>query len=90
MLEKEEIIVLSKCDLLDAEMVADLKSQIEKKTKKQVFPISAPIGEGLEALQNELIKFIIPEEIAIPKPDERVVIDLRDKKDDNDFVVTPE
>jgi len=90
MLEKEEIIVLSKCDLLDHDMVADLKSQIEKKTGKQVFPISAPIGEWLEELQNELIKFIIPEEISIPKPEERVIIDLRDKKDDNDFVVTPE
>lgn len=90
LLEKEEIIVLAKCDLLDPEMVEDLKSQIEKKTKKKVFPISAPIGEGLEALQNELIKFILPAEIAIPKPDERVIIDLRNKKDDNDFVVTHE
>jgi len=45
MLEKEEIIVLSKTDLLDADMVEDLKSQIEKKTGKKVFPISAPIGE---------------------------------------------
>lgn len=90
LLEKEEIIVLAKCDLLDPDMVEDLKSQIEKKTGKKVFPISAPIGEGLEALQNELIKYIIPEEISIPKPDERVIIDLRDKKDDNDFVVTPE
>lgn len=90
MLEKEEIIVLSKTDLLDADMVEDLKSQIEKKTGKKVFPISAPIGEGLEELQNELIKYILPAELEIPKSDERVIIDLRDKKDDNDFVVTPE
>jgi selenocysteine-specific translation elongation factor len=90
MLEKEEIIVLSKTDLLDADMVEDLKSQIEKKTGKKVFPISAPIGEGLAELQDELIKHIIQEEISVPKPDERVIIDLRDKKDDNDFVVTPE
>lgn len=90
MLEKEEIIVLSKTDLLDADMVEDLKSQIEKKTGKKVFPISAPIGEWLEELQNELIKHIIQKEISVPKPDERVIIDLRDKKDDNDFVVTPE
>lgn len=90
MLEKEEIIVLSKTDLLDADMVEDLKSQLEKKTGKKVFPISAPIGDGLAELQDELIKHIIKEELNVPKPDERVIIDLRDKKDDNDFVVTPE
>ena len=90
MIEKEEIIVLSKCDLLDADMVEDLKSQLEKKTGKKVFPISAPIGEGLEKLQNELIKHVIPAVLHIPKSDERVIIDLRNKKDDNDFIVTPE
>ncbi len=90
MLEKEEIIVLSKTDLLDADMVEDLKSQIEKKTGKKVSPISAPIGEGLESLQNELIKHVIPSVLEVPKSDERVIIDLRDKKDDNDFIVTPE
>jgi GTPase len=92
MLEKKEIIVLSKCDLLDADMVEDLKSQIEKKTGKKVFPISAPIWEGLEELQNELIQHIAPLIKGESKGDwnERVIIDLRDKKDDNDFVVTPE
>lgn len=45
LLEKEEIIVLSKCDLLDADMVEDLKKQLHKKTKKKIYAISAPTGE---------------------------------------------
>ncbi len=89
MLEKVEVIVLAKCDLLDSDMVEDLKSQIEKKTGKKVFPISAPIGEGLEALQDELIKHItkVSSEVKI---DEKTIIDLHDRRDDNEYVVTPE
>lgn len=90
MLGKEEIIVLSKCDLLDPDMVDDLRSQLEKKTGKKVFPISAPIGEGLTELQDELLKYIIPEEVPEVKTDERTIIDLRNEKDPNDFVITDE
>ena len=90
LLEKEEIIVLSKCDLLDDDMVADLKKQIEKKTKKKVFAISAPIGVGLEELQNEMLSYIPPEE-AIEISDEKpIIIELANKKDPNDFTITYE
>ncbi len=41
-------------------------------------------------LQNEMIKYILPEELQIPKHDDRILIDLKNKKDDNDFIVTPE
>lgn len=88
LLEKEEIIVLSKCDLLDPEMVEDLKKQLEKKTKKKIYPISAPIGEWLEELQNALIKYIPKEKIEVV-PD-NVIIDLRNNSDPNDFTVTDE
>lgn len=88
LLEKQEIIVLSKCDLLDEDMVADLKKQIEKKTGKKVFPISAPIGMGIEDLQNEMLKYIpVAKEII---EEAEVVIDLANKKDPNDFIVTHE
>ena len=90
LLKKEEIIVLTKCDLLDADMVEDLKSQIEKKTGEKVFPISAPIGDGLEALQNKLIEYILPEEVAPVKIEERTIIDLHNKKDPNDFTIVDE
>jgi predicted GTPase len=69
-------------------MVADLKKQLEKKTGKKVFPISAPIGMGIEDLQNEMLKYLpVAEEIV---EEESVVIDLANKKDPNDFVVTHE
>lgn len=88
LLEKEEIIVLSKCDLLDDEMVADLKKQLEKKTKKKVFAISAPIGEGIEALQNAMLSYVpLVEKVEEPEK-EAVLIDLKNKKDPNDFIVT--
>ena len=90
MLKKEEIIVLSKIDLLDKDMVADLKGQIEKKTGKKVFPISAPIGVGLEDLQNELIKYIVIEDTNEVKVDEHAIIDLHMNMNANDFVVTNE
>lgn len=89
LLKKEEIIVLTKCDLLDAEMIADLVSQIEKKTKKKVFPISAPIGDGLKELQDELILHK-PQEIIEPESEERVIIDLVKEKDPNEFSLTHE
>lgn len=37
-----------------------------------------------------MIKYILPEELQIPKHDDRILIDLKNKKDDNDFIVTPE
>lgn len=89
LLKKEEIIVLTKCDLLDPEMVADLVSQIEKKTKKKVFPISAPIGDWLKELQDELIRHK-PQEIIEPETKERVIIDLVKEKDPNDFSIAHE
>ncbi len=90
LLEKEEIIVVSKIDILDTDMTADLVKQIKKKTGKKVFPISAPIGEGLQDLQDELIQHVILEETQLPKIDERVIIDLRNASDPNDFTLVSE
>lgn len=91
LLKKKEIIVLSKCDLLDEEMIQDLKSQIEKKTKKKVFAISAPIWEWLEELQNELLQLIKEKApVKTKKKEDRVIIDLHSQKDPNDFAIISE
>ena len=46
LLEKEEIIVLSKADLLDSEMKEHIVSEFKKKhTDKKIFVISAATGE---------------------------------------------
>lgn len=82
--------MLSKCDLLDDDMVADLKKQLEKKTKKKVFPISAPIGIGIAELQNEMLSYIPAEEVLEESDEKPVIIDLKNKKDPNDFTVTCE
>lgn len=69
-------------------MVADLKKQLEKKTGKKVFPISAPIGLGLAELQNEMLSYTPPEEVIEVTDEKPVMIDLSNKKDPNDFTVT--
>jgi hypothetical protein len=69
-------------------MVEDLKKQLEKKTKKKIYPISAPIWEGIEELQNALIKYIPKEEV--PVAPDNVVIDLRQNSDPNDFKIVDE
>ena len=46
LLEKEEIIVLSKADLLDSEMKEHIVSEFRKKySNKTIFVISAATGE---------------------------------------------
>lgn len=91
MLVKKEIIVLTKCDLLDDEMVEDLIAQLERKTGKKVYPISAPIGEGLIDLQNAMLEYAPKIEKTLPETDDApVVIDIVHEKDPNEFEVTEE
>ncbi len=54
--EKQEVIVLSKSDLLDTEMKDHILEEFNKKyTDKTVFCISAATGEGVEELIDYLI-----------------------------------
>jgi hypothetical protein len=54
-----------------------------------VFPISAPIGDGLGELQDELIRHI-PKEVVEAPSKEKVIIDLAQEKDPNEFTITYE
>ena len=54
--DKTEVIALSKADLLDAKKRAKLAKALEKETGAKVFPISAPLGEGMEPLLDALIE----------------------------------
>ncbi|GAA3896452.1 GTPase ObgE [Sphingomonas limnosediminicola] len=54
--EKSEIIALSKADLLDENQRAKLVKTLEKETGAHVFPISAPIDEGMEPLLDAVIE----------------------------------
>ena len=54
--EKPEVIALTKTDLLEDKQRKKLVKALEKETGATVFPISAPLGEGMEPLLDALIQ----------------------------------
>jgi GTP-binding protein len=54
--DKPEIIGLTKSDLLDEKQRSKSVRALEKATSAQVFPISAPLDEGLEPLLDAVIE----------------------------------
>jgi GTPase len=54
--EKSEIVALTKADLLDGKQRAKAVKALEKASAAKVFPISAPLGEGVEALLDSIIQ----------------------------------
>ena len=54
--DKPEIIALSKADLVDDKRRAKAAKALEKASGAQVFPVSAPLEEGLEPLLDALIE----------------------------------
>jgi GTP-binding protein len=54
--DKPEIIALSKADLLDAKQRSKVVKALEKATGEPVFPISAPLDEGIQPLLDALIE----------------------------------
>jgi GTP-binding protein len=54
--EKAEIIALTKADLLNDKQRSKLIKALEKESRAKVFPISAPLGEGMEPLLDTIIE----------------------------------
>ncbi len=54
--EKDEVIALTKSDLLDEKARAKLVKRLEKETGKTVYPISAPLDEGVDPLLDAMIE----------------------------------
>ena len=54
--DKPEVIALSKADLLNEKSRSKLLKALEKATGARVFPISAPINEGIEPLLDKLVE----------------------------------
>jgi len=52
---KSEIIALSKADLLDEKDRARLLRKLEKASGATVFPVSAPLNEGMEPLLDRIV-----------------------------------
>jgi GTP-binding protein len=54
--EKPEVIALTKADLLDDKQRGKLVKALEKATRARVYPISAPLEEGMEPLLDAIIE----------------------------------
>ena len=54
--DKPEIIALTKADLLDSKQRDKLVKAFAKQTSATIFPISAPLGEGLEPVLDAIIE----------------------------------
>ncbi len=52
---KPEIVALSRSDLVDAKQLTKVKKALDKATGADAIPISAPTGEGIEALLNAIV-----------------------------------
>ncbi len=53
---KSELIALTKADLIDEKRRLKLVNQLEKEAQAKVFPVSAPLDEGMEPLLDAIIE----------------------------------
>ena len=58
MLDKDRIIVVSKCDMLDDELESELKVELEKNLEEEFILISSISQKGLITLKDELWKML--------------------------------
>ena len=54
--DKSELIALTKADLIDDKKRSKLVKELEEETKAKVFPVSAPLDEGMEPLLDAIIE----------------------------------
>jgi GTP-binding protein len=54
--DKSEVIALTKSDLIDSKQRSKVLKALEKKSGARVFPISAPLEEGMEPLLDAVIE----------------------------------
>jgi GTP-binding protein len=65
--DKPEVIALTKADLLDGKQRAKLVKALEKETAATVFPISAPLEEGMGPLLDAMIERLAGDEGTVPE-----------------------
>jgi GTP-binding protein len=65
---KPEIVALTKADMLDDRQRARLAKALEKQTGAPVFPISAPLDEGLQPLLDCVIERLGTDTRTAPEP----------------------
>lgn len=85
LIKKEEIIVFSKADLLDEEMLEHIVIEFEKKYKgKKIFVISAATWKWIEELKDYLIKNYAKEQV-VDEEQNFKEIKIYDLKEDQDI-----
>ena len=87
--DKEQIIVLNKMDLPQAQDNLD-KIKAEFKDKYEIFEVSAATGKGLDELKKYAYEKLLQIEEEIKFVDEELVDDFLDKKEKDTIVVTKE
>jgi GTP-binding protein len=68
--DKSEVVALSRSDLVDEERLAELKAELREATGSTPVAISAPLGEGVEALLDQLIEKLGAEAELVEEADE--------------------
>jgi GTP-binding protein len=63
---KTEIVALTKADMLDGEMLADVSSAVQEAAGSKPFPVSAPLEEGIEPLLDAVIR-----DLSVAREEER-------------------
>ncbi|HEX6072690.1 MAG TPA: GTPase ObgE, partial [Sphingomicrobium sp.] len=53
---KPEVVALTKSDLIDARRLKEVARAVERAAGSRPIPVSAPLGEGLEALLDAMIE----------------------------------
>ncbi|MDD2487826.1 MAG: GTPase ObgE [Candidatus Gracilibacteria bacterium] len=80
--KKEEIVVFSKADLFDSEMIEYIKKEFKNKTKvKNIFVISAPANIGVAELKDYLIDNFCNEKEAIVAQEKGETVKFYDLKE---------
>jgi GTP-binding protein len=54
--DKAEVLALSRCDLVEAERLEEIRAALEKAAGTPPFPISAPLGEGMGSLLDHIVE----------------------------------
>jgi len=62
--DKPELIALSRADLVEEDRLAEIRTELEAAAGQRAYPVSAPLGEGVEPLLDALIEQLAPAEQA--------------------------
>ena len=54
--DKSEVVALSRADLIDDDRLTELKAELKEATGVPPLPVSAPLGEGVEAVLDAVIQ----------------------------------